>query len=134
MKQNKWLKIGAVALLFILAALPQLVLYYRGYYYVTTAPAMLKYPLNAGCFIGVAWVGHWYLKQYPSPFFPFFWRIVYTVGGAFISAEYLYHFIFPGWGTQTYLSMMSVFEMLVSPMPFIIAWLLLRVFQSFNKA
>ena len=133
MKKKEWVKVGAVVSLLVCAALPQLLLYYRGYYYDTDAPSLLKYPLNAGCFIGVAMLGYWYFKQGQITFVPFFWNIIYWLGGIFIAIEYLYHFIFPGWGTQTYLNTMGVFEILVSPLPFIIAWLLLYVQTALGK-
>jgi hypothetical protein len=134
MKRDKWLKIAAVIGLLILASLPQFLIYYRGYYYVTNAPAALKYPLNAGCFIGVALLGYWYLKQFPSAFLPVVWQLVYLLGGLFIASEYTYHFFHPDWGTQAYLNTMGLFTALVSPMPFIVAWLLLRVIVSFGKS
>ncbi len=133
MKQDKWLRSGAVAGLLICAALPQLIIYYRGYYYYTDAAPMLKYPLNAGCFLGVALLGNWYLKQYPAAFLPYLCRLVYLLGGAIITSQYIYHFFYPGWGVQTYLNTMSAFETLASPLPFIIAWLLLRVLMLWNK-
>lgn len=133
MKRDKWLRIGAVAGLLICAALPQLLIYYKGYYYDSDASPMLKYPLNAGCFLGVTLLGYWYLKQYDSAFLPQLWMLAYLLNGLFIASEYIYHFVYPGWGTQTYLSTMSVFETMVSPLPFIIAWLLLRVIISWNK-
>ncbi|HWB26860.1 MAG TPA: hypothetical protein VG738_15360 [Chitinophagaceae bacterium] len=125
MKKNKWLLSAAVIGLLICAALPQLIIYYRGYYYVNSAPALLKYPLNAGCYLGVALLGYWYIKQHNGAFIGTVWGIVYILGGIFILAEYAYHFLYPGWADQTYLNTMSVFEVLASPLPFIIAWLLL---------
>jgi hypothetical protein len=133
MKQGKWLRVGAVAGLLICAALPQLLIYYKGYYYDSNASPMLKYPLNAVCFLGVALLGYWYLKQYPSAFLPRLWLWIYLLVGLFIASQYIYHFIYPGWGTQTYLNTMSVFETMVSPLPFIVAWLLLQMVRFWNK-
>jgi hypothetical protein len=134
MKQSKRLMAAAVTGLLVCAALPQLIIYYRGYYYVSSASAALKYSLNAGCFIGVAMLGNWYLRQYPPAFLPLLWRLVYLAGGLFIAGEYIYHFIYPNWGTQTYLFTMGTFEVLVSPLPFIIAWFLLRMALTFDKS
>ena len=133
MKQQKWSNIIAVSILMLCAALPQLLLYYKGYYYVTSAPALVKYPVNAGCYLGVALAGYWYLHKHPPALLAFFWTVLYFVGGVIVAAQYLYHFIYPGWGTQTYLNTMGLFEILVSPMPFIIAWLLLRLVKSLAK-
>ena len=129
MKNEKQLRIAAVIGLLILAALPQVIIYYRGYYYVTSAPAALKYPLNTLCFLGVAWLGYWYIKQTGCAFIATVWWWVYLLGGLFIFGEYFYHFVIPGWANQTYLNTMSVFEVLTSPMPFIIAWLLLYMMR-----
>lgn len=129
MKQNKWVKTVAVIVLFVLAALPQFIIYYRGYYYYTDASASLKYSLNTGCFLGVAAIGYWYLKQAGVSLLYKAWLLIYTLGGLFIAGEYFYHFLYRGWGTQTYLNTMGLFEGLVSPLPFLIAWLLLRVIR-----
>jgi len=133
MKRDKLLRAGAITGLLICAALPQLLIYYRGYYYVTDASPALKYPLNAGCFLGVALLGYWYLKQYPSAFLPSLWALAYLLGGIFVASQYIYHFIYPGWAAQTYLNTMGLFTILVSPLPLIIAWLLLRMMRSWSK-
>lgn len=133
MKQNKRVKTIAVIALFVLAALPQFIIYYRGYYYDTDASPALKYSLNTVCFLGVAVIGYWYLKQAGVPLLRIAWLIAYVLGGLFIAGEYFYHFLYRGWGTQTYLNTMGLFEGLVSPLPFLIAWLLLRMVRYANR-
>lgn len=131
-ERNKQFRTWVVIALLLCAAIPQLLIYYKGYYYETDASPMLKYPVNIGCFLGVMLLGNWYLKLASVPFLAIIWCSVYTLGLIFIISEYGYHYLSPRWGAQTWLNMMSVFEILVSPLPFLIAWLLVRMTNYYN--
>lgn len=132
-EKNKQFRTWVVLGLLVCAALPQLLIYYKGYYYETDALPILKYPVNIGCFVGVALLGNWYLKLASVPFLATLWRLLYVLGFIFIISEYGYHYFSPGWGAQTWLNMMSIFEVLVSPLPFLIAWLLVRMINYWNQ-
>lgn len=116
----------AILCLLIFSAIPQLFVYNQGYYYNSTTPTVLKYLINITCFIGVCFMGYWYLKQQKNNSLYRIWILYYLLTSLVISFYYTYKYFSKSFYAPTYLKVMSIFEISVSPMPFIIAWLLLK--------
>lgn len=123
----------AILCLLIFSAIPQLFVYNQGYYYNSTTPTILKYLINSSCFSGVSLMGYWYLKQEKSNSLYKIWALYYLLTGSVIVFYYTYKYFSKSFYAPTYLAVMSIFEVSVSPMPFIIAWLLLKLAGSFQN-
>lgn len=119
--------------LLIFSAIPQLFIYNQGYYYNSTTPTLQKYLINITCFSGVFLMGYLYLKQNKSHSLSKFWILYYLLSFIVISAYYTYKYFSKTFYAPTYLKVMSIFEIAVSPMPFIIAWLLLKLSIAFQN-
>jgi hypothetical protein len=77
----------------LFSALPQLIVYPQGYYYNSSLPSTIKYPLNVACFFGVCFLGYWYLRQHKSTLAYKLWVIFYTGSAIIIAFFYLLKYL-----------------------------------------
>lgn len=117
----------------LFSALPQLIIYQQGYYYNSSLPAYVKYPLNVFCFLGVSLLGYWYLRQHKSTIAYKLWIVFYVSSSIIISIFYLLKYLKNNFNPNVYLNVMALFDVAVSPLPFIVATIILYLNRSFKK-
>ena len=122
-----------ILFLLIFAAIPQLVVYNEGYYYNSATPTSVKYIINILCFLGVSICGYRYLQQQKTRVIYKIWIAYYGFSGFILLLYYTYKYFSKSFDPATYLRVMAIFEFSASPMPFIIAWLLVKLVVSLEK-
>ena len=89
MKAQKFRSVIEVFGIILFSALPQLIIYPEGYYYNSSLPATIKYPLNVACFIAVYFLGYWHLRQHKSTLAYKLW-IVFYLGSSIIISIFIW--------------------------------------------
>ncbi len=119
-------------LIIVVSAVPFVFIYPNGYGN-TTVPASIKYLTDALTIITIFSLGYYIFRKISIFFIRFVWVSVYLLSFLFIAGISLYLKVQTHWDASTYNTMMAIFTMIASPVPFIILLLVNTIIRKTIK-